>query len=96
MKGVAVGAGYFAQFHYDAWQRLGGLAALCDTDQEKAKKTAAQFGIASVYRTHLKSVPSTKPFQNETDETQFDLCHTGLEFRFTVFPQQTTLLHPSI
>ena len=49
MRGVAVGAGYFAQFHYDAWQRLGGLAALCDTDRERAKKTATQFGVPCVY-----------------------------------------------
>ena len=63
MKGVAVGAGYFAQFHYDAWQRLlkGGLAALCDTDGERAKATAAQFDVPCVYTDVAAMLDAEKP-----------------------------------
>lgn len=41
-----VGAGYFAQFHAEAWARLPGatLAAVSDTDQAKAEATAARHG----------------------------------------------------
>jgi D-apiose dehydrogenase len=51
MKGVAVGAGYFAQFHLDAWQRLPGaaLVALCDADPARAQALARQFGIQRTY-----------------------------------------------
>jgi len=36
---LGVGAGYFAQFHYDSWKRLDRavLAGVCDTDRAKAE-----------------------------------------------------------
>lgn len=48
LRGVCVGAGYFAQFHYEAWHRTPDvtLTAICDIKFEKAKKTAQRFGIA--------------------------------------------------
>lgn len=50
LKGVAVGAGYFSQFHFEAWSRLDvELAAICDVDTEAAQKAAAQYGVANVY-----------------------------------------------
>ena len=61
MRGVAVGAGYFAQFHYDAWERLGGLVALCDTDLDKAKATAKQYNIPNVYTDVATMLDATKP-----------------------------------
>jgi predicted dehydrogenase len=48
-----LGAGYFAQFHHDAWARLGSdgvaLCALCDRDSEAAAATAARFAVPAVY-----------------------------------------------
>ncbi|MEL6922788.1 MAG: Gfo/Idh/MocA family oxidoreductase, partial [Bacteroidota bacterium] len=51
LKGVAIGAGYFSHFHYDAWQRLPNveLLALADLDEQKAKAVAEKYGIARVY-----------------------------------------------
>jgi predicted dehydrogenase len=51
LRGAAVGAGYFSQFHYDAWNRIEGakLTALCDTDVAKARETAERYGIPHVY-----------------------------------------------
>ncbi len=42
-----VGAGYFGQFHFDAWQRMTGvnLVGFCETDAERAAQTAETFGI---------------------------------------------------
>ncbi len=39
-----IGAGYFAQFHYDAWARIDGVRAVASVDQdiEKAKATGLQ------------------------------------------------------
>lgn len=47
LRGLAIGAGYFARFHYDAWQRVGNaeIAAVCDLDESKAAMTAEEFGI---------------------------------------------------
>ncbi|MEP3347714.1 MAG: Gfo/Idh/MocA family oxidoreductase [Litoreibacter sp.] len=43
MKVACLGAGYFAQFHYDAWRRMKNveLVGSCDTDRGKAVATGA-------------------------------------------------------
>ncbi|GAA5509597.1 Gfo/Idh/MocA family oxidoreductase [Novipirellula caenicola] len=50
-RGVAVGAGYFSHFHYDAWNRIpaAAMVAVCDVDREKANSVAREYKIASVY-----------------------------------------------
>lgn len=51
LRCAGVGAGYFSHFHYDAWQRMEGveIAAVCDTDLEKAKAIAKQYSIPRAY-----------------------------------------------
>ena len=41
LRVACLGAGYFAQFHYDAWRRIDRvrLVGACDQDREKAKAT---------------------------------------------------------
>ncbi len=47
-----LGAGYFAQFHLDAWARLGSegvkLCALCDRDPAAAARSAERYAIPAV------------------------------------------------
>jgi D-apiose dehydrogenase len=51
LRGVAVGAGYFSRFHYDAWPRVSGarLVAVCDLDRSRAESVAGQFSTANAY-----------------------------------------------
>ena len=51
LKGVVVGAGYFSQFHLEAWQRLPqvDLAAICDLNSQAAQQSAHEFGIPKSY-----------------------------------------------
>jgi D-apiose dehydrogenase len=51
IDGVAVvGAGYFAQFHLQAWADLGLTpAAICDVNLERAKALAERFHVPAVY-----------------------------------------------
>ncbi len=51
MKILCIGAGYFAQFHLDAWQRLSQVheIALCDTHESKASALSKRYRIASYY-----------------------------------------------
>ena len=51
LRGTAVGAGYFSQFHYEAWSRIGEveLVSVCDADESKAREAASKHNIASVY-----------------------------------------------
>ena len=51
LKGVVIGAGYFSQFHFDAWSRIpeAEIVAVCDADTEVAQKAASSYGIAKSY-----------------------------------------------
>ncbi|MBX2873197.1 MAG: Gfo/Idh/MocA family oxidoreductase [Saprospiraceae bacterium] len=51
LKGVAVGAGFFSQFHFEAWTRIpeADLVAICDLDLRKAQQTAQYYGIPRFY-----------------------------------------------
>ena len=44
---AVIGAGYFSQFHLHGWQSMPSIeiAAVCDQDISKAKKSAQQFGV---------------------------------------------------
>lgn len=45
-----IGTGYFSQFHLRGWQQCGAkVTAVCDVDQARAKKAAAEFGVAESY-----------------------------------------------
>ena len=47
------GAGYFSQFHYEAWWRIDAfsLAACCDQEIEKAQSLADEHEIERTYST---------------------------------------------
>jgi len=51
LRGALIGCGFFAQNHLHAWQEIAGvrLQAVCDRDVAKARRAAAEFGIAGVY-----------------------------------------------
>ncbi|MEX0883711.1 MAG: Gfo/Idh/MocA family oxidoreductase [Cyclobacteriaceae bacterium] len=63
LKGVIVGAGYFSQFHGDAWSRMEGveIAAVCDKDKQKARLYAKNFGIREVYADLETMLDKEKP-----------------------------------
>lgn len=63
LKGVAVGAGYFSQFHFDAWNRIENvnLAAVCDVNTDVAKQSAQQYGIAQTYSDFGTMLDTEKP-----------------------------------
>ncbi|NND06884.1 MAG: Gfo/Idh/MocA family oxidoreductase [Saprospiraceae bacterium] len=49
---ACVGAGYFAQYHIEAWTRVSNveLVAICDIDTEKAQKLADKYQVPKVYK----------------------------------------------
>jgi D-apiose dehydrogenase len=49
--GVMAGAGFFARFHAEAWERVEGarIAAVADPDGERARSLARMYGIPKVY-----------------------------------------------
>jgi predicted dehydrogenase len=51
LRGALVGAGYFSQFHLDAWRRVpeAELVAICDSTVSRAHEAAAAIGVSNVY-----------------------------------------------
>lgn len=51
LRVAGIGAGFFSQFHYEAWQRLpeAELVAICDRDQAKAAAAAQAFGAPQLF-----------------------------------------------
>lgn len=50
-RGAIIGCGYISERQLRAWQQVQGadIIAVCDLDEEKAQRRAAQFGIPAVY-----------------------------------------------
>ena len=63
LKTVAIGAGYFSQFHFDAWSRIPEveLLAVCDTEIARAEAAAQQFGAARHYSDVAKMLDAERP-----------------------------------
>ena len=63
MRGVMIGAGFFAQFQAEAWRRMAGveLVAIADSAAGKAREFAAKFGIARAYESVEAILDAEKP-----------------------------------
>lgn len=63
LKGVSIGAGYFSQYHLDAWNRIPEvrLTALCDLDSLLVEKRRKEFGITASYTDYREMIDHEKP-----------------------------------
>lgn len=63
LKGVCIGAGYFSQFHFEAWQRMENveITAICDMNMAKAQEVCAIFGFENAYSDAEKMLQIEKP-----------------------------------
>ncbi|MEO0338284.1 MAG: Gfo/Idh/MocA family oxidoreductase, partial [Bacteroidota bacterium] len=79
IKVACVGAGYFAQFHLEAWQRLEAveLIAICDQDEAKAIAFAKKYGALKVY-TDVDTLLEQEAIEVldiiTPPETHYDIC----------------------
>lgn len=47
---AALGAGYFSQFHYEAWKRLGvEVVGVCDNQKDRAHEIVSQYDFGQAY-----------------------------------------------
>jgi len=60
---AVVGAGYFSQYHYDAWSRLpeATLAAACDRDPQRLAAKARAFKIERTYADAATMIAAASP-----------------------------------
>jgi predicted dehydrogenase len=63
MRGVAIGAGYFAPFHYEAWTRIPEveIVAVSDRTEDKAASIVAKYGVPRSYAQWKEMIDSEQP-----------------------------------
>lgn len=63
IKGVAIGAGYFSPFQYEAWNRIPEVVvtAMCNRNADKAKPLMDQYGISRHYTDYREMIEKEKP-----------------------------------
>ncbi len=62
-KAVAIGAGYFSGFQYEAWNRIPevALAAISNRTESKARKVMADYGIPRFYADWREMIDTERP-----------------------------------
>jgi predicted dehydrogenase len=62
-RGLCIGAGYFSQFHFDAWKRMEDveIVGVCDSDANKAQRAAAQMGTARTFTDAAAAIAELQP-----------------------------------
>ena len=63
LRAAVAGAGYFSQFHFDAWSRIPSVevVAVCDTKTERARDAARAHGIPRVYTDTATMLDAERP-----------------------------------
>ena len=93
LRGVMIGAGYFAGYHADAWNRMGSarITAVADIDYEKAEQLAARYLIPEAYDDPGKMIEAESPdFVDIITplETHCDLVRLAADRRVTIICQK--------
>jgi D-apiose dehydrogenase len=79
LKGVAIGAGYFSKFQYEAWTRIPEveIMALCNSNKERAKSIMEPYGVKNHYTDYKEMILKEKPDFVDIitpPETHFEMC----------------------
>lgn len=63
LRVATIGAGYFSQFHHDAWSRIGeaDLVAVCDQDPAKARAFAERWSIPRTFTDVAEMLDRVRP-----------------------------------
>lgn len=63
LKGVCIGAGYFANFQYEAWQRIPEveIVAFSNRDATRAQRISNRFGLKTCYTDYREMLDKEKP-----------------------------------
>ena len=89
LKGVGIGAGYFSQFHYDAWSRIPEveIVAVCDLDLDRATAVCARHGFPRRYPDFRAMFAAEKPDFADVispPPTHLEVCRAAARERFSL------------
>ncbi len=84
LKGVCIGAGYFSQFHFEAWKRIDNveILAICDSDLSRAQLICEQYHFPAAYSSVSKMFEEQQPDFVDIitpPETHLALCTLAAE-----------------
>jgi len=93
LKGVVIGAGYFAQFHCDAWSRIPrvNISAICDFDKTKISGIAKQYGISNQYSDYKEMLIKERPDFVDIitpPETHFEIATVAADLGINIICQK--------
>ncbi|WP_281989555.1 Gfo/Idh/MocA family protein [Aquimarina aggregata] len=93
LKGVCIGAGYFSQFHYEAWKRIPEveIMAVCDLSIEKARKICDAYGFSNAYNSLEEMLQKEAPDFLDIitpPETHLKFCKLAIEKNVNVICQK--------
>lgn len=79
LKGVAIGAGYFSKFQYEAWTRIPEveITALCNSNLGRAQGIMDAYGVKNHYTDYKEMILHEKPDFVDIitpPETHFEMC----------------------
>ncbi|NMH87975.1 Gfo/Idh/MocA family protein [Flavivirga algicola] len=79
LKGVAIGAGYFSKFQYEAWTRIPEveITALCNSDKKRAMGIMSAYGVKNHYSDYKEMIVNEKPDFVDIitpPETHLEMC----------------------
>lgn len=93
LKGVVIGAGYFSDFHYDAWNRIDEVSifAMCDVDQKKCVEVTTKYNIPKYYKDYQEMLLVEKPDFVDVvtpPDTHFEICTFAADLGIAVISQK--------
>ena len=92
-RGVTVGAGYFSQFHFAAWRRMGNveIVAACDRDPGRLHQVATTYGVSRTYQDVAAMLDRERPDFIDIitpPETHLDLVRLAAERGIAILCQK--------
>lgn len=93
LRGVVIGAGYFSQFHFEAWSRMPDveLVGVCDLDLTKAQAAAKRWNIHRAYTQVQLALQELQPDFVDIvtrPDTHLELVTQALDYQCAIICQK--------
>lgn len=93
LKGVCIGAGYFSQFHFEAWHRMEDvqILAVCDIQKDRAETICEKHGFGNAYSSVEEMFKKESPDFVDIitpPETHLELCRLSIKYGVHIICQK--------
>lgn len=93
LKGVCIGAGYFAKFQYEAWNRIPEveITAMCNRNAERAQAIQNEYGVQGHYADYREMLEKERPDFVDVitpPEAHLEMCRVAGELGIHIICQK--------